>query len=125
MILKVIDLYKNYGQKKILNGVSLTINKGDVVTIIGKSGSGKTTLLRCLNLLVEPDKGTILFDGTEITNKETQIDQVRKQMGMVFQSFNLFNNLNVLDNCTLALKNVLKMSKELAEEKALFYLKKV
>lgn len=125
MILKVDNLYKKYGENSILKGVSLTVNKGDVITIIGKSGSGKTTLLRCLNLLVEPDDGKIYFLDQEITNKDTKIDQVRQQMGMVFQSFNLFNNLNVLDNCTLALTTVLKMPKEEAKEKALYYLNKV
>lgn len=125
MILKVENLYKNYGDNPILKGVNLTVNKGDVISIIGKSGSGKTTLLRCLNLLVEPDDGQIFFLDEEITSKTAKIDNIRQQMGMVFQSFNLFNNLNVLDNCTLALKEVLKMSVEEAEAKAVFYLNKV
>ncbi len=125
MILKVENLHKNYGDNHILKGVNLTVNKGDVISIIGKSGSGKTTLLRCLNLLVEPDDGKIFFLDNEITNPSARIDEIRQQMGMVFQSFNLFNNLNVLDNCTLALKTVLKMPKEKAEEKAIYYLNKV
>ena len=125
MIIKVNNLIKNYGSNQILKGVNLTVNKGEVISIIGKSGSGKTTLLRCLNLLVEPDQGEIYFLDEEITSKDADINKIRQQMGMVFQSFNLFNNLSVIDNCTLALKEIHKMTNEDAEEKAMFYLEKV
>lgn len=124
-MIKVRNLYKSYGNTAILKDVSLDILDGEVVSIIGKSGSGKTTLLRCLNLLIEPEAGEIIFDGVEITSPSIDINSVRAKMGMVFQSFNLFNNLNVIDNCTLALKNVLKMDEKAANEKALLYLDKV
>ncbi|NMA05646.1 MAG: amino acid ABC transporter ATP-binding protein [Acholeplasmataceae bacterium] len=124
-MIKVRNLFKSYGNVQILKDVSLDIYDGEVVSIIGKSGSGKTTLLRCLNLLVEPETGFILFDGVEITSPKININDIRAKMGMVFQSFNLFNNLNVIDNCTLALKNVLKMDNQKANEKALLYLDKV
>jgi ABC-type polar amino acid transport system ATPase subunit len=124
-MIKVRNLFKSYGNVQILKYVSLDIYDGEVVSIIGKSGSGKTTLLRCLNLLVEPETGFIIFDGVEITSPKININDIRAKMGMVFQSFNLFNNLNVIDNCTLALKNVLKMDNQKANEKALLYLDKV
>ncbi len=124
-MIKVRNLYKSYGDVQILKDVSLDIYDGEVVSIIGKSGSGKTTLLRCLNLLIEPEEGSIIFDGVTITSPSININNVRTKMGMVFQSFNLFNNLNVIDNCTLALKNVLKMNAQEANEKALLYLDKV
>lgn len=124
-MIQIRNLYKAYGDTPILKDVSLDIYEGEVLTIIGKSGSGKTTLLRCLNLLVEPERGSIHFNGTLITSPSININEVRMQMGMVFQSFNLFQNLNVIDNCTLALRHVLKMPKEKAEAKALLYLDKV
>src|SRR5690554_4504248 len=124
-MIKIENLYKSYGKTNILKDVSLHIKDGEVVSIIGKSGSGKTTLLRCLNLLIEPDEGSIIFDGVDITSPSIDINSIRAKMGMVFQSFNLFHNLNVIDNCTLALRNVLKMDKEAANEKALLYLDKV
>lgn len=124
-MINIKNLYKSYGDTAILKDVSLDIYDGEVITIIGKSGSGKTTLLRCLNLLVEPERGSIYFDGVLITSPSININDVRTKMGMVFQSFNLFQNLNVIDNCTLALTEVLKMSKLEAKEKALLYLDKV
>ncbi len=124
-MIKIKNLYKSYGDTPILKDVSLDIYDGEVVTIIGKSGSGKTTLLRCLNLLVEPERGSILFDGVNITSPTININDIRTRIGMVFQSFNLFSNLNVIDNCTLALTEVLHMDKEVATKKALNYLDKV
>ena len=124
-LIEVKNVYKSFGELQVLNGVSLEINEGEVISIIGSSGSGKSTLLRCLNLLEEPTSGDILYKGTPLLNKDTDINEVRSHIGMVFQSFNLFNNKNVIDNCTLAQIKVLKRSKKEAEEIAHKYLKKV
>lgn len=124
-LIQVNHLNKMFGQKKILKDITLEIAKGEVVVVIGPSGSGKSTFLRCLNLLEEPTSGTILFDGQEITNKKTDIYQMREQMGMVFQQFNLFPNLTVLENILLAPTKVKKISRAEAEEKALVLLDKV
>lgn len=124
-LIEVKNVYKSFGELKVLNGISLEINEGEVISIIGSSGSGKSTLLRCLNLLEEPTSGDILYKGTPLLNKDTDINEVRSHIGMVFQSFNLFNNKNVIDNCTLAQIKVLKRSKKEAEEIAHKYLKKV
>ncbi len=124
-LLEVKNVYKSFDALQVLNGISLEINEGEVISIIGSSGSGKSTLLRCLNLLEEPTSGEILFRGIPLLNKDTDINEVRTHIGMVFQSFNLFNNKNVIDNCTLAQIKVLKRSKIEAEEIAHKYLKKV
>lgn len=124
-IIEVKNVYKSFDELQVLNGISLDINEGEVISIIGSSGSGKSTLLRCLNLLEEPTSGEILFKGIPLLNKDTDINEVRTHIGMVFQSFNLFNNKNVIDNCTLAQMKVLKRSKKEAEEIAHKYLKKV
>ena len=124
-IIEVKNVYKSFDELQVLNGISLDINEGEVISIIGSSGSGKSTLLRCLNLLEEPTSGDILYKGTPLLNKDTDINEVRSHIGMVFQSFNLFNNKNVIDNCTLAQIKVLKRSKKEAEEIAHKYLKKV
>jgi len=124
-LLSVRNINKAYDKTPILKNVSLDIYKGEVITIIGQSGSGKTTLLRCLNLLAEPDDGHIYFLNNDITNPHTDINKMRMQMGMVFQSFNLFSNLSVIENCMLALTEVLKMDKQQAEERAVKYLTKV
>ena len=124
-LLSIKNIYKSYDNTPILKNVSLNINKGEVITIIGQSGSGKTTLLRCLNLLAEPDSGHIYFLNDDLTDPNTNINEMRQQMGMVFQSFNLFSNLNVIENCMLALTEVLKMDKKQAEERAVKYLTKV
>lgn len=124
-LIEVKNVYKSFGELQVLNGISLEINEGEVISIIGSSGSGKSTLLRCLNLLEEPTSGDILYKGTPLLNKDTDINEVRSHIGMVFQSFNLFNNKNVIDNCTLAQIKVLKRSKKEAEEIAHKYLKKV
>lgn len=124
-ILEVKNLSKHFGSHHVLKDINLIINEGDVVTIIGSSGSGKTTLLRCLNLLNEADSGQIIFNESDLMDPSTNLDQLRMKIGMVFQSFNLFNNKNVIDNCTLAPIKLLKMTKEDANELALKLLDKV
>ena len=124
-LIEVKNVFKSFDDLQVLNGISLEINESEVISIIGSSGSGKSTLLRCLNLLEEPTSGDILYKGTPLLNKDTDINEVRSHIGMVFQSFNLFNNKNVIDNCTLAQIKVLKRSKKEAEEIAHKYLKKV
>ncbi len=124
--LEVKNLTKKYlGKIYALNDVSVDIRKGDATVVIGPSGSGKSTLLRSLNLLETPTSGQIFFEGTEITKKGIDIDKVREKMGMVFQNFNLFPHLTVLDNMTLAPIKVKGMAKEQAEEKALELLDRV
>lgn len=110
-MIKVENIKKYFGNKMVLDDITLDIEDGKVVTIIGPSGSGKSTLLRCMNLLEEPTSGEVYVDGQAIVGEDVNINLVRSQMGMVFQHFNLFDNLNVLDNCTLAQTKVLKKSK--------------
>lgn len=117
-MIKVENLTKSFGELEVLKGIDQEIKDGEVVVVIGPSGSGKSTFLRCLNLLETPTSGKIFVDDEEITSKEVDINKVREEMGMVFQSFNLFNNLNILDNITLAPTLVKKMEKSKAEEKA-------
>ena len=117
-MIKVENLTKSFGELEVLKGINQEIKDGEVVVVIGPSGSGKSTFLRCLNLLESPTSGKIFVDNEEITSKKIDINKVREDMGMVFQSFNLFNNLNILDNITLAPALVKKMEKAKAEEKA-------
>ncbi|MFR6152854.1 MAG: amino acid ABC transporter ATP-binding protein [Peptoniphilus sp.] len=117
-MIKVENLTKSFGELEVLKGINQEIKDGEVVVVIGPSGSGKSTFLRCLNLLESPTSGKIFVDNEEITSKKIDINKVREDMGMVFQSFNLFNNLNILDNITLAPTLVKKMEKTKAEEKA-------
>ncbi|MDU5806842.1 MAG: amino acid ABC transporter ATP-binding protein [Peptoniphilus harei] len=117
-MIKVENLTKSFGELEVLKGIDQEIKDGEVVVVIGPSGSGKSTFLRCLNLLETPTSGKIFVDNDEITSKEIDINKVREEMGMVFQSFNLFNNLNILDNITLAPTLVKKMEKNKAEERA-------
>ena len=124
-MIKIENLKKSFGANEVLKGINEEVTKGEVLVIIGPSGSGKSTFLRCLNLLEEPSSGKIIFDGQDITEKNINIDKIREKMGMVFQSFNLFNNLNVMDNITLALREVKKMPRDQAEEKAMRLLEKV
>lgn len=126
-LISVNKLNKHYngGTIKALNGVSLDIDKGEVVVIIGPSGSGKSTLLRSLNLLEVPTSGNIFFEGTDITSKGNDINKFRQKMGMVFQHFNLFPHLSIIDNMTLAPRKLLGMSREDAEKEALGLLEKV
>ena len=124
-IIQIKNLYKNFGKLEVLKGVDLDIYEGEVISIIGSSGSGKSTLLRCLNLLEYPTSGEIIFLDKDIVDRKTNIDAVRKEIGMVFQSFNLFENMNVLNNCTISQVKVLKRSKDEATEIAMKYLEKV
>ena len=111
-MIKVKNLHKTFGTNQVLKGINTEIKKGEVVVVIGPSGSGKSTFLRCLNLLEEPTSGNIYFKGTDITDKKNDIYQIREKLGMVFQNFNLFPNLTVMDNITLSPIKVKKMSKE-------------
>ena len=126
-IIEVRGLKKHYlgGKVKALDGIDADIKKGEVVVIIGPSGSGKSTFLRSLNLLEMPTDGTINFNGVNITDKKVDINIHRQKMGMVFQHFNLFNNMNIIKNMTIAPTQLLKKSKEEANEKALALLKRV
>lgn len=124
-LIEIKDVHKAFDNFDVLKGINLNIEKGQVVTIIGSSGSGKSTLLRCLNLLEVPTSGEINFNGVPLMDKNTNIDKIRTKIGMVFQSFNLFNNKNVLDNCILAQVKVLHRTKKEAEEIAHKYLCKV
>ncbi len=124
-MIKVCNLKKSFGNNEVLKGIDYEINKGDKIVVIGPSGSGKSTFLRCLNLLEVPTSGEIWFDGQLITDKKTDINEVRKHMGMVFQHFNLFNNTTIIDNITLAPIHHKLMTKEEANEKALELLTRV
>lgn len=124
-IIEVFDVTKKFGEHEVLRGVTFQVFPKEVVCIIGASGSGKTTMLRCLNMLETPTSGDVVFDGEVIGAYSTDLRKSRKKMGMVFQQFNLFQNLSVLDNCTLGLKKVLKMPEKEANEKAIYYLEKV
>ena len=124
-IISINNISKSFGKNQVLKDISLEINKGEVITIIGSSGSGKSTLLRCINRLEEADTGAIYYKGINILDNSTNINKIRESIGMCFQSFNLFNNMNVIDNCTLALRKIKKISKNEANEIALKYLEKV
>jgi len=124
-IIKIEHLAKSFGSKAVLKDINTEVNPGEVVTIIGSSGSGKSTLLRCINQLEEANSGHIYFEGIDILDKKTNINKLRQRIGMCFQSFNLFNNRNVITNCTLALTKLKKMKKQEAEEIAKKELAKV
>lgn len=124
-IIEIKKLYKNYGSLEVLTGIDLDIYKGEVIAVIGSSGSGKSTLLRCLNLLEEPTSGDILFNGININDKTININKIREEIGMVFQSFNLFENMNVIENCMIAQVKVLKRNKNEARTIAEKYLEQV
>ena len=124
-MIKTVDLHKSFGNLHVLTGVNQTIEKGEVVSIIGPSGGGKSTFLRCLNLLETPSAGTITVDGAEITDPKTNIDLVRRQMGMVFQHFNLFPNMTIKKNITLAPVRTGLMKQAEADEEALRLLRRV
>ena len=124
-VVTIKHLNKVFGTHEVLKDISFSVQSGEVVTIIGSSGSGKSTLLRCVNLLEKPTSGEILYNGKNILDDDTNIYEYRTHLGMVFQQFNLFNNLNVLENCTVGPIKVLKKSKEEAEKLAKSFLEKV
>ena len=124
-ILKVEHLVKTFGTNEVLKDIDFSVFKGDVISIIGSSGSGKSTLLRCINMLEDATGGRILYHGNNILDGSIDEDQYRTKVGMVFQSFNLFNNYTVLNNCMLGQTHVLKRSKEDARKRAMEYLEKV
>jgi polar amino acid transport system ATP-binding protein len=124
-VIVVKNLHKYFGSLEVLKGIDEHIYKGEVVVVIGPSGSGKSTFLRCLNLLEEPTKGEIFIEGVSITDKHNDINKLREKVGMVFQQFNLFPHLTVMDNITLAPRKLKKLSKEEAEEAANRLLKRV
>lgn len=124
-MIEVKNLKKRFGGLSVLNGIHETIRKGEKVVIVGPSGSGKSTFLRCLNLLEIPDEGEIIFEGTRITDPGTDMDRIRRKMGMVFQHFNLFPHLTILENITLAPVTLKLRSKEEAEETAMRLLERI
>ena len=125
MSIIVKKLEKSFENQKVLRGIDLEIQDGETVVLIGSSGSGKSTFLRCLNLLNVPDKGQIFIDGQEITKPKTNLNKLRTKVGMVFQSFNLFENLNIIENIKLAPRKVLHLSNKQAEKEAMELLKRV
>ncbi len=124
-ILRVENLTKTYGDLQVLKGVSFDVYPGEKKVFIGPSGTGKSTLLRCINLLTEPDGGSVYLNGEEVTNSGRKINEYRQKMGMVFQNFNLFDHLTAVRNVELALLKVKKMGKKEAREKAMFELDRV
>ena len=124
-MINVENLSKNFGNLKVLKNISTSINKGEIISIIGPSGSGKSTFLRCINKLEEPTKGHIYIDGMDLMDKNTDINKIRERVGMVFQHFNLFPNMTVLENLTLSPIMLKKESKEEAEKYASYLLEKV
>ncbi len=124
-LVKLENIHKWFGKLHVLKGIDVSIQPGNVVTVIGPSGSGKSTLLRTINLLEEPTEGRVLFDGTEITDIRTDVNKVRTQIGIVFQSFNLFPHKSAKENVKLALEKVLKLSDSEAEERAVEQLQHV
>ncbi len=124
-IIEVKNLQKSFGELEVLKGINTEVQRGEVVVVIGPSGSGKSTFLRCLNLMETPTGGSIFVDGEEITDPKCDINLHRQKMGMVFQHFNLFNNMTILRNMTLAPMTLLKKSRAEAEEKALALLRRV
>lgn len=124
-IIKINHLKKNYGQNEVLKDISVSVDKGEVVTIIGASGSGKSTFLRCINLLEQPTAGEIIYHDENVLKPKYDLPKYRTHLGMVFQSFNLFNNMNVLENCMSGQMTVLKRSKEESKKTALENLEKV
>ncbi len=124
-ILRIENLYKKFGENDVLKGVNLTVKRGEVISIIGSSGSGKSTFLRCINLLEQPTSGSIFYEGQNIHGGKFDIHLYRAKVGMVFQSFNLFDNMTALKNCMVGQINVLGRKKKEAEETAKAYLDKV
>ena len=124
-ILQIQHLSKSFGSHEVLKDIDFSVKKGDVTSIIGASGSGKSTLLRCINLLENPSSGEILYHGENILRRGFDVPAYRSRVGMVFQSFNLFNNMTVLENCIVGQVKVMKRNREEAKQHALYYLEKV
>ena len=124
-MIEIENLHKKFGKNHVLKGIDLQIDQGEVVVILGSSGGGKSTLLRCINLTEVPTSGRVLVNGIDMTDPHTNLNQARADIGMVFQQFNLFPNMNVIDNITLALTKVRKLSKRKARQTALEALDKV
>ena len=124
-VIELVHLQKQFGDHAVLRDINLSVKKGEVMSIIGASGSGKSTMLRCINLLETPSSGQVLYHGQDITAKDFNLIQYRTKVGMVFQSFNLFNNMSALNNCITGQVSALKRSRKEAEEIAMKYLTKV
>ncbi len=124
-VIELVHLQKQFGENAVLRDINLSVSKGEVLSIIGASGSGKSTMLRCINLLETPSSGQILYHGRDITSHDMNLSQYRAKVGMVFQSFNLFNNMTALNNCITGQVSVLKRSREEAEAIAMKYLERV
>ncbi len=124
-VIELVHLQKQFGDHAVLRDINLSVSKGEVLSIIGASGSGKSTMLRCINLLEAPTAGQILYHGKDITSRDLDLAKYRTKVGMVFQSFNLFNNMTALNNCVTGQMSVLKRSRREAEEVAMKYLTKV
>lgn len=124
-LVEIVDLHKYFGKLEVLKGINMKVHKKEVICMLGPSGGGKSTLLRCINRLEEPTKGKIFIDKEEITEHKVDLNRMRSEVGMVFQHFNLFPHISVIDNCTLALRKVKKMSRAEANEKAFEMLKQV
>ncbi|WP_300277625.1 amino acid ABC transporter ATP-binding protein [Peptacetobacter sp.] len=124
-MITIKNLYKSFGEHHVLKGIDLEVEKGEILVIIGPSGSGKSTLLRCMNLLETPTSGDIIFEGNNLVDKNTNIDEIRQKIGMVFQNFNLFPHKTILENVTLAPITLKKMNKSEAIKKAEILLKRV
>ena len=124
-VISIEDLSKSFGDHEVLRKIDFTVNKGEVICIVGSSGSGKSTLLRCINRLEHPTSGKVLYHGKEIRDIQKEVNEYRSKVGMVFQSFNLFNNMTVLKNCMAGTRKVLSLSKEEAFDRAITQLKKV
>ncbi len=124
-VIELVHLQKQFGENTVLRDINLSVSKGEVLSIIGASGSGKSTMLRCINLLETPSSGQILYHGRDITSRDMNLSQYRAKVGMVFQSFNLFNNMTALNNCITGQVSVLKRSREEAEATAMKYLERV
>jgi glutamine transport system ATP-binding protein len=125
VLVEIDNLHKYFGKNEVLKGINMSIRRQDVVCLLGPSGAGKSTLLRCINRLEEPTSGRVYIDGEEITGHGVDLNYMRSEIGMVFQSFNLFPHLNALENCTLALSKVRKMRKKEAEQRAREMLRQV
>ncbi|MBE6979112.1 MAG: amino acid ABC transporter ATP-binding protein [Ruminococcaceae bacterium] len=125
MIFEIRHLYKSFGNHEVLKDIDFSVKKGDVISVIGASGSGKSTLLRCINMLEIPTSGEILYHGENVMHRGYNVPTYRSRVGMVFQSFNLFNNMTVLENCIVGQVKVLKKNRDEAQQHAMYYLEKV